>query len=202
MNILWVDIETTGLIPEKDRILEICVIPEIDGKILKEDISNYIIKNIDISFESLLSEQILKMHTDSGLLSDIKNSLFNNTSIEITELDSLLENKYKLLKNNNSKVLLGGSSVHFDRSFLKKNLPKFDSLLHYQHIDVSCIENFFADSIGLLYKKNYTTKHRAKEDIGRSIEKYHFFKNFLIEKTKRNNFLFNIYYRILSYIKK
>lgn len=78
-------------------------------------------------------------------------------------------------------VLLGGSSVHFDRSFLKKYLPKLESELHYRNLDVSVFKIFFENELNII-KENFEDKpHRSLLDLNFSIKKYDEYKEEIVK---------------------
>jgi oligoribonuclease len=107
------------------------------------------------------------MHTENSLLKDME--YFGTILIEDAE-DQILE---LLDKHELGKPILAGSSVHFDRSFIRNWMPRLDRRLSHRHMDVSAIRMFF-DSVGYhsVGEKTRPTMHRALEDTQDSYNLY------------------------------
>ena len=116
----WLDLEMTGLDPEKHHIIEIaCLVTDHDLNIVAEDVL------------SLMNDWNVKQHTSSGLVEKIKSS---EISIKEAE-EQCLEFFHSHIKQHKSPLC--GSSVSHDRRFLIKHMPKLANHFHYRHIDVS-----------------------------------------------------------------
>lgn len=176
-NLVWIDMEMTGLNPEKERIIEVATIVT-DGhlKILEEgpDIvihqSNALLERMD--------EWNQKQHKKTGLLEEVKKSKITTAQAEKQTLEFI--EKYC----EPGKSPLCGNSVHHDRKFIARYMPKLDTYLHYRHIDVSTIkglvERWYDKKFKNMIKKD--SSHRALSDIRQSIEELEvyrkkFFKN-------------------------
>lgn len=158
----FVDLETSGLRPDKDKILEVaCVIT--DDK-LNEIESYSAVPNVFIpSLE--MDEWCLSTHTKSGLLEEVAKS---TTTIEEIEghLIRILRRHFPV-----SRPALCGSSVHFDRSFIQAQMPQIFKKLHYRNIDCSS----FMLAISMFHKFQLpelreTAVHRALPDIRDSVQ--------------------------------
>ena len=167
--LLWLDLEMTGLDPENDLILEVAVIAT------------------DFDFNELFSYQTKINQNQEMVLSRIsKNPFFDdfkeNKKIfsEVTENYPVLleaENRILYLIENNtleeSAIYLAGNSIHMDRKFISKYMPKFDRRLHYRMLDVSS----FKIVMNQKYNKQFikTNQHRAMSDIEESINELKFY---------------------------
>ena len=171
-ELVWIDLEMTGLEPKKHVIVEIAtVITSADLEILQmgEDI---VIGASELEL-SEMGEYVRNMHTKSNLLSDIENS--NVTMKEAEErtirfLDSHLPSKYN--------PPLCGNSIGIDRRFLAEHMPALENRMHYRCVDVTSIkELIYRWRPSILRKAPKKGKqHRAMDDILESIEELKFYK--------------------------
>lgn len=164
------DLEMTGLDPEKERIIEIATIVT-DGNlnILAEGPNRVIhqplrlLKKMDAWNES--------HHKKSGLFEEVRKSKVTLKKAERQTLEFI--KKYSPPK----KALLCGNSVHHDRRFLIKYMPKIHEYLHYRLVDVSSIrsviDRWYPKSKEVPEKKEL---HRALDDIKESIEELRFYR--------------------------
>jgi len=164
LKIGWVDIETTGLDPLKNTILEVAIIIT-DGhlNILEEapPVSIWQPEEVLVGMD----DWCFKHHGDSGLIEECMES-----DIKMAEADKLLAFFVEEFNNggNYNKMPMGGSSVHFDRMFIQEHMPKLFKAFHYRNIDVSTIyelsRRWYPDMIA-----DTPTAHRALDDIRGSI---------------------------------
>ena len=179
-NLVWIDLEMTGLDPVQDVILEIaCIVTTDDLEIIAQ--SPAII--IHHSQETLqrMDQWCTKMHCDTGLLEAVKKSKISLLQAEQHILTFVKSYCY------DKKSLLCGNSVWFDKFFLRLHMPALYTFLHYRIIDVSTVKElvkrWYPNDPQANFKKNNT--HRALEDIQESIAelkhyKKYFFKNSLM----------------------
>ncbi len=175
-HLVWIDLEMTGLDPQKDVILEIAalitdlhlsvVAPGIDTVIFQPDT---ILKNMD--------EWCIKAHTQSKLLEKVRES---DTSLQEAEQQFL-----GFLREHceEKKCILAGNSVWMDKMFLMRYMPRLCNFLHYRIIDVSTIKElgyawYPNDTSFAFEKKNH---HRALDDIKESIEELKKYKQHLFK---------------------
>ncbi|MFC1482923.1 oligoribonuclease [Candidatus Margulisiibacteriota bacterium] len=168
-NLVWLDMEMTGLDPEKDVVLEIAVVVT-DSKL------NYATEGIDLvihqpdSVLESMGEWCKKQHAKSGLVEKVKTSTLTVEEAEKRILDNIKE----YVEPNTSPLC--GNSVSYDRLFLNKYMPNLHAFFHYRHIDVSTVKElckrWYPD--GEKFKKE--GKHLALEDIRESIEELKFYK--------------------------
>jgi oligoribonuclease len=158
-NILWIDLETSGLDYDTDEILEVAVI-----------VTNSKLQIISESFESVvyndganMSEWCRVQHTKSGLL---KECLESNTDITQVE-DLIMQMIYKYFPENN--IVIAGSSVHFDRNFIRRYMPRVYNLLSHRIIDVSSFTEIITRMYPWKTNKCSESRHRALNDILSSI---------------------------------
>ncbi|EKM48218.1 uncharacterized protein PHACADRAFT_109265, partial [Phanerochaete carnosa HHB-10118-sp] len=123
--IVWIDLETTGNEVFRDTILEIAVI--ITDQHLREAHPGiqYVIKTDDKTLNSMHPECI-KMHADSGLTAECKQSPHTKEFVRDQVLAYIQEYVPKF------KGVIGGSSVHFDKTILMREMPLITDWLKYQ----------------------------------------------------------------------
>lgn len=161
-NIVWVDLETTGLEPEASVILEIAVV--ITDKHLNELAQDSCVIHHPNSALVGLDEWVQTQHQASGLLEDVRRSSFALAQVEERVLDLVAA------RCPPRACPLAGSSVCFDRRFLMRHMPKLEAHLNYRQIDVSSLKElvrrWYPDRAP---PNGFEAKHRALPDILESI---------------------------------
>lgn len=160
MKLLWLDLETTGLNPDEDEILEIAV-----GE--AELATPFVVRPLHHAIFWLdpsrpLSDFIREMHTRNGLLSECYEFGQSVENVQSVLLDLVpAETDRKLMP------VLAGSSIHFDLGFLRVHMSEFAARLSHRLYDVSAVK-LFCESIGMppLPKAE---AHRAQADVFESI---------------------------------
>ncbi|HOG23945.1 MAG: Oligoribonuclease [Candidatus Omnitrophica bacterium ADurb.Bin292] len=168
-NMVWIDMEMTGLDPVKDRIIEIASIVT-DGQlnILAEG-PNLVIHQPERLIRGM-DQWNQEHHSKSGLIADVRNSTVTVKAAEKMTLEFLKE--YCKPK----KAPLCGNSVHHDRRFLARDMPAIDDYLHYRHVDVSTIKALVARWYPKDKEPPKGKSHRALSDIRESIEELRFYR--------------------------
>lgn len=164
--LIWVDIETTGLNPSEDKILEVCCV--ITDKNLNIKASS---KNLVISTNVCdMNDWCLKTHTKNGLVEDV---LLSSLKINDVEIELL---KFLQSWSDYKTSPMCGSSVHFDRSFLKVHMPLIEDYFTHRNVDVSSFKEMTHRWYDVGYSKN-ENNHRAESDILESIGELKFYRN-------------------------
>lgn len=167
-NLVWIDLEMSGLEPETDKILEIAtIITDKELNILAEG-PNIAIKNDDSVLEAM-DEWNTEHHGASGLIERVKNSKYSLKDAEIATLEFIKQ--YTEIKTNP----LCGNSIGQDRRFLYPYMPELSKWLHYRNIDVSSVKELYNRWYdGEIFKKQ--EKHEALADIVESIDELKFYR--------------------------
>lgn len=168
----WMDLEMTGLDPDRHVIVEIATL-------LTDDDLNVIAEGPDIVVSAgeaelaKMDEVVRSMHTRSGLLEAIRKSDTNLASAGRATLEFL----QKHIDTPNS-VPLCGNSIGTDRRFLARWLPDVDGFLHYRSIDVSTIKEltrrWYPDAYASMPRK--VGSHRAMDDILESVTELRYYR--------------------------
>ncbi len=170
-NLIWIDLEMTGLSPEEDTIIEIATI-------VTDEQLNVIAEGPTIAIHQpperlkSMDQWNTEHHTSSGLLERVHHSVIDLAEAERMTLAFL--RKYTARR----KCPLCGNSIGQDRAFLRRYMPKLESYFHYRNIDVSSIKElvkrWYPPEMHAPQKKN---AHLALDDIRESIEELRFYRN-------------------------
>lgn len=189
--LLWLDLETTGLDPQRDRIIEYAaVITDLQGlprTLVRDGLGGPVTfleglvspgfddKEIEVPLE------VAVMHGGPGglLAASVREGapLANVEERLVELLEAARREAAVLLFGMDEPVgleplfCLAGNSVHFDRSFLASSMPRVLEQLHYQHVDVTSLL-IAEQAVGLPWPPRVGTIHRARADLERSIEAY------------------------------
>ena len=128
-NLVWMDLEFTGLSDDQVIIETACIITDKNLEILEEG-PNLIIHRSQEELDRIEAWP-LKVHTESGLLEKVKKSKIKISEAEKINIDFI--SKWVEKKEG----LLCGNSIHIDRKYIRKEMPVLDDYLHYRMIDVS-----------------------------------------------------------------
>lgn len=140
----WVDLETTGSTPGQHEILELGFILT-DVELAEIDRAVWLVEPESVRRTGELfipSEYVTRMHTENGLIADLKKYRGQLTWAVDDELVNILNRHGVKTKRD---VMLAGSGVsHFDRAFLKLHMPRFEAMLAYPSMDVGVIRRYYA----------------------------------------------------------
>lgn len=132
-NLIWIDLEMTGLLPESDVIIEIAtIVTDKDLNILAEGPALAIHQDDEIL--NAMDEWNTEHHTNSGLVERVKESLISTEQAEIETIEFL-----KKWVNEGVSPMCG-NTICQDRRFLYNAMPKLEKFFHYRHIDVSTLK--------------------------------------------------------------
>lgn len=177
-NIVWIDLEMTGLDVEKDRILEIaCIITDSELNITAKG-PNIILHEPDSVLESM-NEWCKKHHTETGLVEAVKESKITLQQAEKEILDFVKQ--YCPAKT----CPMAGNSIYMDRLFISKYMPTMNDYLHYRVIDVSTIKELCKRWNDNAYSSSPRKRlvHRALDDILESITELTYYKKSFFRTT-------------------
>ena len=169
-NLVWIDLEMTGLNPDNCVILEIATIitdPHLkilaEGPVLAIRQSEEVLEKMDKWNKS--------HHSKSGLIERVKKSPYNVATAEEMTLNFIKGYTEK------EKNPICGNSIGQDRRFLVKYMPRIEAWLSYRSIDVSSIKELAYRWYPKLPKFKKKEIHRALDDIRESIEELEYYKN-------------------------
>ncbi len=167
-KLLWIDLEMTGLDPEKDRILEVAAIATgWDLEVLQDKEGNRaemtaVVKVPDELMRERMVGEFWEKNAESrdGLM---RQNAKGENAKEVEQ--RLLEFMDEWFGN---EIILAGNSIHQDRKFIDREWPGVSQRLHYRMLDVSAWKVVFEGKYGKRFTKREA--HRALDDIQGSIE--------------------------------
>ncbi|HEX7385853.1 MAG TPA: oligoribonuclease [Castellaniella sp.] len=173
-RLIWLDMEMTGLDPERERILEIALIvtePDLtvvaQAPVLVVHQSNELLEAMDKWNRST--------HGKSGLIDKVKASTLTEAQVE----DTLLEFLKPLVPAGKSPMC--GNTIGQDRRFMVKYMPRLEAYFHYRNLDVSTLKELSLRWKPEVYRSFVkASKHEALADIQESIDELkHYREHFL-----------------------
>lgn len=170
-RLVWIDLEMTGLEPERDRILEAAVIIT-DGQLeVVAEGPNLVVHQSDEVLAGM-DDWNQRHHGASGLIKRVRASTLTEAEAEAQLLAFLEAHVGK------REAPLAGNSVHQDRRFLARYMPAFDAYLHYRIVDVSSVKELVARWNPQAYagRPNKKGTHRALDDIRESITELAYYR--------------------------
>jgi oligoribonuclease len=175
MNLVWVDMEMTGLEPETDRIIEVAMIVTdmhlnvlAEGPVLAIHQSDETLDKMDAWNKGT--------HGRSGLIDRVKASTVSEAQAE-AELIAFMRQWVP-----NGKSPMCGNTIGQDRRFMVKYMPKLEAFFHYRNIDVSTLKELgrrWKPEMVAGFKK--AQKHTALADIIESIEELKYYREHFIK---------------------
>lgn len=169
-KLLWVDLEMTGLNPEKDRILEVAAIAT--GWDLKEIACYEGIVKVE---SELIEERMVGEFWEKNRVAREALTKQNENGKDVGEIERELMGF--LGKYFGDEVILSGNSIHQDRKFIDREMPELSARLHYRMLDVSAWKVYFEGAKGKKFLK--PEEHRALSDIRGSIEELKYYVGML-----------------------
>ena len=168
-NLVWIDLEMTGLDPETEKIIEVAtLVTDADLNLIAEG-PNLIISQSKELLDSM-DEWNQNQHGSSGLIQEVINSDITEQIAEIETLDFI--SKYV-----GEKVSpMCGNTVSHDRRFLSKYMPRLEAYFNYRHIDVSSFKEVAVRWMNEAQVYEKKGSHRALGDIKESLEELRFYK--------------------------
>ena len=170
--LVWMDMEMTGLDPEKERIIEVATIIT-DGNLTEVAAGpELVIKQADEILDAMDAWNKTH-HGGSGLITRVKASEITDANAEEQILAFI--NAHASAKD---RPVLAGNSIHQDRRFIRRYMPKLDARLHYRMVDVSTVKELARRWFPAIVEKQPKKKetHRALDDIRDSIDELRFYR--------------------------
>ncbi|KAJ2718641.1 hypothetical protein GGI07_005665 [Coemansia sp. Benny D115] len=175
--LVWIDVESTGLVTDKDIILEVAMIITNDELEQLGPEQSIVIQRTPKELSSKLNPWSLKFHGGSGLLDEVKAS-----TVTLDQAEKMLMSQIVTYCPKPGRALLAGNNVGFDRAMLNKEMPVLANYLHFRNLDVSTVNEMakrWNPAMLQSHKKKFS--HRAIDDIRESIrELKHYKRMFLV----------------------
>jgi len=174
LNLVWIDLEMTGLDPDRDRIIEIAVVvtdAQLDRRAAGPVLA------IHQSDETLAAMDAWNQgtHGRSGLIDRVKASRVDEVEAEERVIEFLQRHVGK------GKSPMCGNSICQDRRFLARTMPRLEAFFHYRNLDVSTLKELarrWKPDIMAGFRK--AQAHTALADIQESIEELAYYREHLL----------------------
>jgi oligoribonuclease len=171
--LVWVDLEMTGLDPERHHIVEIAVIVT-DGALEREQEGPDLVVTAPAGALEAMDPVVVRMHEASGLIGEIRAATLTVGQAESQVLRFLTEHV-----PDSRSAPLAGNSVHADRAFLRRHMPELEAYVHYRNVDVSTIKElarrWYPEAFEDAPAKD--DGHRALADIRASIQELRYYRH-------------------------
>jgi len=175
-NLIWIDLEMTGLYPDRDRIIEIAtVITDKELTVLGEG-PVFAIHQTDAVLTAM-DEWNTRQHTTSGLTERVRASSIAESEAEQATLKFIRQH----VDQGASPIC--GNSICQDRRFLIKHMPELAAFFHYRNLDVSTLKilaKLWLPEVGNRFEKK--SVHLALADIHDSIRELRFHREHLFKR--------------------
>jgi oligoribonuclease len=173
-NLIWIDLEMTGLYPDRDRIIEIAVVvtdPQLQQRV---EGPVFAIHQSDATLDAMDAWN-KGTHGKSGLIDRVKASTVDEASAEQQVINWLRQ----YVPNNKSPMC--GNSICQDRRFLANYMPALESFFHYRNLDVSTLKELARRwKPGILDGFKKAQSHTALADIHESIDELVYYRQHLL----------------------
>jgi oligoribonuclease len=174
-NLVWLDMEMTGLDPVNDKIIEIAVIVTDPNLEILSEAPVFVIKQDDLLLQNMDAWNT-NTHSKSGLIEKVKHS----TTTEKDAEDQLINFLRPYVDKNKSPMC--GNTICQDRRFMANYMPKLEAYFHYRNLDVSVFKELAKRwRPELIGKFKKSAKHEALADIKESIEELKFYREHFLK---------------------
>lgn len=175
-NLIWIDLEMTGLKTQTDRIIEIAVVVTSPDLSIRVEGPVFAIHQSDEALNAMDAWN-KGTHGKSGLIDRVKASTVDEAQASKAVIDFLK----KYVGNNKSPMC--GNSICQDRRFLANYMPDLEAFFHYRNLDVSTLKELakrWKPGLAEGFKK--AQKHTAMADILESIEELAYYREHFLVK--------------------
>jgi oligoribonuclease len=173
-NLIWIDLEMTGLDPQRDYIIEVATIITdnqlrllAEGPVLAIHQSEAVLLAMD--------EWNTKQHTKSGLVERVRNSPYTTKDAEQMTLEFVRQ----YVQNAASPMC--GNSICQDRRFLYRLMPELERYFHYRNLDVSTVKELTRRWAPRLKPFEKDSSHLALDDIRASIDELRYYRQHIFK---------------------
>lgn len=173
-NLVWIDLEMTGLYPDTDRIIEIAVVVTDPQLSVRVEGPVFAVHQSDAALDAMDAWN-KGTHGRSGLIDRVKASTVDEAAAEAQVIEFLRRHVPK------GKSPMCGNSICQDRRFLARTMPTLEAFFHYRNLDVSTLKELakrWKPEILAGFKK--AQAHTALADIHESIDELAYYRQHLL----------------------
>ncbi|WP_046156506.1 oligoribonuclease [Chromobacterium vaccinii] len=174
-NLIWLDMEMTGLNPDQDRIIEVAMIVTDSNLNVLAESPVLVIHQPDAILDGM-DDWNKNTHGKSGLIEKVKNSTVSETEAEQRLLDFMAQYIPERV------TPMCGNTIHQDRRFMARWMPRLEAYFHYRNLDVSTLKELCKRWRPELAKGVVKRgKHEALADILESIEEMRYYREHFLK---------------------
>ena len=174
-NLIWIDMEMTGLAPDTDRIIEVAIVITDSNLATVAEAPVLVVRQADTVLDAM-DNWNKSTHAKSGLIEKVKASPLDERAVELRMLDFL---KLHVPKGISPMC---GNSVCQDRRFMARGMPELEAWFHYRNLDVSTLKELVKRWRPELAKElTKHGKHEALADIYESIEELCYYREHFLK---------------------
>lgn len=174
-NLIWVDMEMSGLNPDTDRVLEVAIVVTDTHLNTVAEAPVLVVHQADAVLGTMDAWNT-STHGKSGLIERVRNSALAEADVENRLVDFLQQH----VPSGVSPMC--GNSVHQDRRFMARHLPKLEAFFHYRNLDVSTLKELvrrWKPELAAGLTKH--GKHEALADIYESIDELKYYREHFLK---------------------
>jgi oligoribonuclease len=173
-NLVWIDLEMTGLDPARDRVIEVATVVT-DSQLVEIAAGPVVAIHQPDDVLAAMDDWNRNTHTGSGLLDRVRRSTLSTADAERQTLAFLSEYA------DSGASPMCGNSICQDRRFLAREMPELEKFFHYRNLDVSTLKELarrWAPEVFAGLKKE--SKHLALEDVRESIRELAYYRREMV----------------------
>lgn len=174
-NLIWIDMEMSGLDPDADRVLEVAVVVT-DSQLNTVAEAPVLVVHQAAAVLNAMDDWNKSTHAKSGLIERVKSSRLSEAAAEERMIAFLSEH----VPSRASPMC--GNTVHQDRRFMARHMPKLEAYFHYRNLDVSTLKELAKrwkpEIMAGLTKHG---KHEALADIQESIAELRYYREHFLK---------------------
>lgn len=174
-NLVWLDMEMTGLDPDNDKILELAMVVTDEALQLVAESPVWVVHQSDATLAAM-DEWNQKTHGRSGLIDKVKASTHDEAAVVAEALEFLGRHSSK------GHSPMCGNSICQDRRFMARHMPELEAFFHYRNLDVSTLKELCKRWTPEVYK-GFKKKgsHTALSDIYESVEELKYYREHFLK---------------------
>ena len=174
-NLVWLDMEMTGLNPDGDRIIELAMVVTNQELQLVAESPTWAVHQSDAVLAAM-DDWNQKTHGRSGLIDRVRASTLDEAAVEAQALEFL--RKY----SSPGHSPMCGNSICQDRRFMARSMPELEAFFHYRNLDVSTLKELCKRWVPEVYKGfKKKSKHTALADIYESIDELTYYREYFLK---------------------
>ena len=173
--LVWLDMEMTGLEPDRDRIIEIAMVVTDSQLNVVAESPSWAVHQLQTVLDGM-DEWNQNTHGRSGLIERVKTSTMDEAAVEAACLDFIKQHVPA------RTTPMCGNSICQDRRFMARYMPQLENYFHYRNLDVSTLKELckrWAPALAKGVVKN--GRHTALADIHESIEEMRYYREHFIK---------------------